>query len=44
MSLEPFRVGNAGGAGLVFGYGALDEDGIVAGIGRLRRACEQVAP
>jgi GntR family transcriptional regulator / MocR family aminotransferase len=44
MSLEPFRVGKAGGAGLVFGYGALDEGGIVAGIGRLRRACEQVAP
>ena len=43
-SVEPFLVGKSGGAGLVFGYGALDEDGIVAGIARLRRACEQVAP
>ena len=43
-SLESFRLGKSGGAGLVFGYGGLDEDGIVAGIARLRRACEQVAP
>jgi GntR family transcriptional regulator/MocR family aminotransferase len=37
-SVDRFRVGKGGGApGLVFGYGALDEKGIVAGLARLRR-------
>jgi GntR family transcriptional regulator / MocR family aminotransferase len=37
-SVERFQVGKGGGfPGLVFGYGALDEAGIVAGLGRLRR-------
>jgi GntR family transcriptional regulator / MocR family aminotransferase len=36
--VERFRVGKGGGvSGLVFGYGALDEAGIVAGLARLRR-------
>ena len=36
-SVERFQVGNSGPAGLVFGYGALDERGIAAGLARLRR-------
>ena len=36
-SVERFRFGKSGASGLVFGYGALDEDGIVAGLMRLRR-------
>jgi GntR family transcriptional regulator/MocR family aminotransferase len=37
-SVDRFRAGRAAGAdGLVFGYGALDEEGIVAALGRLRR-------
>jgi len=37
-SVDRFRWGKASGAaGLVFGYGALDEEGILAGLGRLRR-------
>jgi GntR family transcriptional regulator/MocR family aminotransferase len=37
-SVERFRAGKSGGAsGLVFGYGALDEEDIVAGLARLRR-------
>jgi hypothetical protein len=35
--LDRFRLGKAGVPGLVFGYGALDERGIVAGLARLRR-------
>ena len=42
MALDRFRVGKAGRSGLVFGYGALDEGGIVEAFARLRRACEQV--
>jgi GntR family transcriptional regulator / MocR family aminotransferase len=36
-SVDRFLVGNAGATGLVFGYGALDERGIVTGLARLRR-------
>jgi GntR family transcriptional regulator/MocR family aminotransferase len=36
--VERFHVGRAGVDGLVFGYGALDEQGIAAGLGRLRQA------
>jgi GntR family transcriptional regulator/MocR family aminotransferase len=36
-SVDRFQIGNSGAAGLVFGYGALDERGIVAGLARLRR-------
>ena len=36
--VERFRVGKGGANGLVFGYGALDEGGIVEGLGRLRGA------
>jgi len=37
-ALDRFRFGKAAGpAGLVFGYGALDESGIVTGLGRLRQ-------
>ena len=37
-SVERFRAGKSGRAsGLVFGYGALDEQGILAGLARLRR-------
>ena len=35
--VDRFRVGKGGTPGLVFGYGALDERGIVAGLARLRR-------
>jgi GntR family transcriptional regulator/MocR family aminotransferase len=44
LALERFRLGKSGPAGLVFGYGGSDERDIVAGLARLRRACEQVAP
>jgi GntR family transcriptional regulator / MocR family aminotransferase len=43
FALDRFRSGKSGRSGLVFGYGALDESGIVAGIARLRRACEELA-
>jgi DNA-binding transcriptional MocR family regulator len=36
-SVERFRLCKSGASGLVFGYGALDEQGIVAGLTRLRR-------
>jgi GntR family transcriptional regulator / MocR family aminotransferase len=36
-SVERFRSGKSGASGLVFGYGALDEHGILAGLTRLRR-------
>jgi GntR family transcriptional regulator/MocR family aminotransferase len=36
-SVERFRSGKSGASGLVFGYGALDEEGILAGLARLRR-------
>jgi GntR family transcriptional regulator/MocR family aminotransferase len=36
-SVERFRCGKSGASGLVFGYGALDEQGILAGLTRLRR-------
>ena len=36
-SVERFRSGKSGASGLVFGYGALDEQGILAGLTRLRR-------
>jgi GntR family transcriptional regulator / MocR family aminotransferase len=41
-AVERFRSGKTGGAsGLVFGYGALDEQGIVAGLTRLRRVFQK---
>jgi GntR family transcriptional regulator/MocR family aminotransferase len=36
-SLRRFEVGRAGRAGIVFGYGTLDERGIAEGLARLRR-------
>jgi GntR family transcriptional regulator / MocR family aminotransferase len=41
-SVERFRLGKPGTAGLVFGYGALDEHDILAGLARLRRAFAKV--
>jgi hypothetical protein len=35
--VERFRSGKSGAPGLVFGYGALDEEGILVGLARLRR-------
>ena len=42
VALDGFRFGKPGRSGLVFGYGGLDESGIVMGIARLRRVCEQL--
>ena len=40
-ALRPYYVGRAHRQGLVFGYGAIDEDGIAAGLARLRRICSE---
>ncbi|HEX3124140.1 MAG TPA: PLP-dependent aminotransferase family protein [Rhodanobacteraceae bacterium] len=37
--LRPYYVGRPQRQGLVFGYGAIDEAGIAAGLARLRRLC-----
>ena len=42
--VDRFRVGRSRLSGLVFGYGALESAGIVAGIARLREVVSQAAP
>lgn len=44
LPVDRYRIGRARHSGLVFGYGALEPEGIVAALARLRDVCSRVAP
>lgn len=44
VPIDRYRIGRARNAGLVFGYGTLESDGIVTALARLRNVLAQVAP